>query len=361
MSVCDKNLIVPFGLLTFIICGMGFSSSVSAQHPAQGEQPNHPLAQAQTILIEGVALTERGLQDPRTILQSVTEQLRNAGWSVVSKPDLPHDAVVRVKCEERQTWTGPSKHRRTGSTPTTRLWKGPACHLSYRFNHQTPNWSWEVRTSFEDTREAAKAAGATDIGTFALNSLNTQLQQDEFPLFLAAEWRQTERLLSIYRQSSDQIEQQLTILHLLGGLPSEQALTTLEEALSRPALAPTALLALGQQGEAGIPALVSCLQTSHDSDQQLAAIQGLGTIATQNKNPVLFTQFMALLESEDPRIQTEAVKGLGNLGDRRAVQPLEQLNLKAWTNSSTSPDMKALRDMLSWSLWELNPTAHTGG
>lgn len=360
MSVRDKNLIGSLGLLAFIICGMGLSSPVLGQHPPQEKQPNHPLAQAQTVLIEGVALTERGPQNPETLIQTVTEQLRRAGWTVASQADHPHDAVVRVKCEERQTWTGPSQHRRTGPAPT-RLWKGPACHLSYRYNHQSPNWSWEVRTSFENTREAAKAAGTSDIGAFALNSLNTRLQQDEFPLYLAAEWGQTDRLLSIYRQSSNQIEQQLTILHLLGGLPSDQALATLKEALHHPALAPTALLALGQQGEPGIPALVFFLQSATDPDQQLAAIQGLGTIAAQNKTPVLFTQFMTLLESEDPRIQTEAVKGLGNLGDRRAVQPLEQLNLKAWTNSSTSPDMQALRDMLSWSLWELNPTAHTGG
>ncbi|MDR4493758.1 MAG: HEAT repeat domain-containing protein [Nitrospirales bacterium] len=361
MSVCDKNLIVFFGLLTLIICGMGYSSPVFGQHSAQERQPTHPLAQAQTVLIEGIALTERGLQNPEPLIQTVTKRLHKAGWTVVPQTDQPHDAVVRIKYEERQTWTGPSQHRRTGPAPTTRLWKGPACHLTYRFNHQSPNWSWEVRTSFEGTREAAKATGATDSGAFALNELNAQLQHDDFPLYLAAEWEQTDRLLAIYRESSDQIERQRTILHLLGGLPSDQALTTLEEALSHPTLASTALLALGQQGEAGIPVLVSFLHSSTDPDQQLAAIQGLGTIAAQNKTPILFTQFMTLLESGDPRIQTEAVKGLGNLGDRRAVQSLEQLNLKVWTDSSTSPDMQALRDMLSWSLWELNPTAHTGG
>ncbi len=361
MSVCNKSVIVHLSVSSLMLCGMGFSSPVWGQHLPPAEHPAHPLAQAQTVFVEGVALTERGPHDPANLIQTVTEQLQKAGWTVVSQADQPHDAVVRVKCEERQTWTGPSKHRRTGPSPNTRLWKGPSCHLSYRYNNQTPNWSWEVRTSFEDTREAAKTAEVKDIGAFALNELNTQLRDDEFPLYLAAEWEQTDRLLSIYRKSSDHIEQQRTILHLLGGLPSEQSLTTLEKALNNPELAPTALLALGQQGEPGIPVLVSFLQSSTDPDQQLAAIQGLGIIAAHNKAPVLFTQFMTLLESPDPRIQTEAVKGLGKLGDRRALQSLEQLNLKAWTNASTSPDMQALRDMLSWSLWELNPTPHTGG
>jgi HEAT repeat protein len=107
-----------------------------------------------------------------------------------------------------------------------------------------------------------------------------------------------------------------------------------------------------------IPTLVSYLESTANADHRLAAIQALGVIATQSKAPALFPQFIQLLESNDPKIQTEAVKGLGNLGDRRAIEPLEKLNLKAWTNSSTSPDMQALRKMLSGSLWQLNPATH---
>ena len=323
MSVGHTSVIVRMSVSSLIIlCSIGFSLSASGQQPSPAEQPVHPLAKAQTVLVEAVALTERGPHDPASLIQTVTRQLQQAGWTVVSQADQPHDAVVRVKCEERQTWTGPSKHRRIGPSPNTRLWKGPACHVSYRYNQQTPNWSWEVKTSFEDAREAAQTAGVKDSGTFALNELDTQLRTNEFPLYLAAEWEQTDRLLSIYRDSSGQVDQQRTILQLLGGLPSAQALATLEGALSNPELAPTALMALGQQGESGIPALISFLQSSTDPDQQLAAIQGLGTIAAHNKTPVLFTQFMELLESPDPRIQTEAVQGLGKLGDRRALQSL---------------------------------------
>jgi hypothetical protein len=357
----DYRMITSSILLATLIALLGGPTWLSAQQPAEAPPSLHPLAHAQTVLVEGVALTERGLQDPAPLIQTVAEQLRRVGLTIVSQADQPHDAVVRVKCEERQTWTGPSKYRSTSPSPTTRLWKGPACHLSYRYGQDRPNWSWEVRTAFEDAREAAKAAGATDVGAFAMSALNTQLQQNEFPLFLAAEWGQTDRLLEVYRHSTDQIDRQRTILQLLGDLPSPQSLAVLQEALSHPALASTALLALGQQGEAGIPALSSFLESATDPEQRLAAIQGLGAIATHTKTPALFTQFMALLEAEDPRVQTEAVKGLGNLGDRRAIEPLEKLNLKAWTNASTHPDVQALREMLSWSLWQLNPDAHTGG
>lgn len=59
---------------------------------------------------------------------------------------------------------------------------------------------------------------------------------------------------------------------------------------------------------------------------------------------------MKVLDIEEAKIQTEAVKGLWNLGDRPAIQLLEKLNLKTRTNFSTSPDMMALRKMVSWSL-----------
>ena len=360
MTTPFKNLFVSLGIAAGISCGMGFPFSARAQQPHPMEHPEHPMLKAQVLLVESIVLTERGLQDSSVIMKTVTDKLSEAGFSVVSTPDQPHDAVVRVKCEERQKWIGPSTHRSTSPAPTSRLWKGPACHISYRHGEQSPNWSWEVRTSFEDTKAAAKAAGDSDAGTFALNALNAQLQQADFPLFLAAEWEQADRLLMLFQKSTDNIERQTTILQLLGTLHSDKILKALKEALTNPALTPTALSSLGQQGEMAIPTLDSYLKTTTNSDHRLAAIQALGAIATQCKAPALFTEFIKFLDSEDPKVQTEAVKGLGNLGDRRAIQPLETLNLKAWTNPSTSPDMKALREMLSWSLWQLSSGAHTG-
>lgn len=360
MNIPFNNIFVSVGMVAGIFCGLGFPLSAGAQQPQPVEHLVHPLAAAQVLLVESIALTERGRQDSPAILKTVTDKLSDAGFTVVSSPDQPHDVVVRVKCEERQKWTGPSKHRSISPAPTSRLWKGPACHISYRHRDQSPPWSWEVRTSFEDTRAAAEAAGVSNTGSFALNALNAELQQDDFPLFLAAEWEQVDRLLMLLQKSSDNIERQRTILQLLGTLTSAKAFAALQEALTNPALTSTALLALGEQGEIAIPTLASYLEMNTNSDHRLAAIQALGAIATQSKSPDLFTQFVKLLDTEDPKVQAVAVKGLGNLGDRRAIPPLKKLNLKAWTNPSTSPDMNALREMLNWSLWQLNPDAHTG-
>lgn len=352
---------ILFMLITGFSSTIGISTKVQAQSATPDIQLSHPLATAQVLLVESLALTERGLQDSSAITQTVTAKLEEAGFTVTTDPDQPHDAIVRVKCEERKTWTGPSQYRSTSPALTARLWKGPACLITYRHGEPTHQWNWEIRTKFEDAQTAAQEAQASSVGDFAMKALIAQLQEDEFPLFLAAEWEQVDRLLMILAHSTNNVERQKTVLQLLGPLPSEQAFNALQEALNTPALSATALSALGYQGEKAIPVLSSCLDTIPDGDEKLAAIQALGTIATHSQPPSLFTQFLTLLDSENLKVQTEAVKGLGHLGDRRAIQPLEELNLKAWTNPSTSPDMQALREMLSWSLWQLEPTAHTGG
>ena len=359
MSTLFTPLFVFWQIVGGISCLLGLSSPSWAQQTPLEAHPVHPLITAQVLVVETIALTERGLQDSTAITKTVTDRLADTGFTIVSTPEEPHDAVIRVKCEERQTFTGPSQHRNISPALTSRLWKGPACHISYRYGEQFPPWRWDVHTAFEDTREAAEIAGASDTGTFAMTALNTELQQDDFPLYLVAEWEQADRLLMLFQKSSDNIDRQTTILKLLGTLASDQAFEALKQALTDPALMPTALAALGQQGEKAIPALASFLESSTNPDHKLAAIQALGAIATQSNAPALFTQFMKALDTEEPKIQTEAVKGLGNLGDRRAIEPLEKLNLKTWTNPSTSPDMVALRKMLSWSLWQLSPSAHT--
>ena len=319
------------------------------------------LERVQHVHIEALALTERGLQDSSTLQQVVSERLAQAGFTPVQEINMPHDIIVRVKCEERKTWTGPSKHRKGGHPLSTasRLWKGPACSISYRHQDKTAHWNREVRTSFEEPRQAAKAAGATNAGLYALQALQTQLAQDEFPLYLAAEWRQADRLISLFQQATDQLDRRRLILQLLGPLTSPTVLSTIQKATQDPALTLTAISALGEQGEVAIPTLTRISDTPVNPEQRLTALQALGEIATHSKAPALYDQFVGLLQSKEPRIQTIAVRGLGKLGDQRAILPLETLNLQAWTNPSTHTDIQALREALNWTLWQLNPAAHT--
>ena len=339
---------------------LGMAATLSAEPPAFTHKSAVPLEQVQQVLIETLALTERGLQDSSTLQQVVSERLAQAGFTPVLEVNTPHDIMVRVKCEERKTWTGPSKHRK-GSHPSaaaSRLWKGPACHISYRYQGKSALWSWEVRTSFEDPRQAAKAAGASNAGLYALQELQTQLTRDEFPLYLAAEWGQADRLIHLFEQATDQLDRRRLILQLLGPLTSPATLSTIEEATQNPELALTAITALGDQGEVAIPTLANILNTAESAEKQLRALQALGDIATHSANPRLYELFVQQLQSPDPRMQTIAVRGLGSLGDLRAITPIKTLNLQAWSNPSTHADMQALREALNWSLFQLAPSSH---
>lgn len=359
------NSIFPqsFPFATIILglwVGIGMPVTLSAGSPPVTNSSAVPLEQVQHVFIETLALTERGLQDSAALHQVVSERLAQAGFTPVSDVNTPHDIMVRVKCEERKTWTGPSKHRK-GSHPSasaSRLWKGPACHISYRYQGKPALWSWEVRTSFEEPGKAAKATGATNSGMYALQELQTQLAQDAFPLYLAAEWGQTDRLIHLFQQATDQLDRRRLILQLLGPLTSPTVLTTIQQATQDPALALTAIAALGDQGEVAIPSLVNILDTSASPEQQLAALKALGGIATHSANPRLYDVFIEQLQAQDPRMQTIAVRGLGKLGDLRAITPIETLNLQAWSNLSTDPESQALREALNWSLFQLDPASH---
>jgi len=319
-----------------------------------------PLEQVQHVLVETLALTEKGVQNFPTLQQVVSDRLAQAGFTPVQKVTTPHDIIVRVKCEEQKTWTGPSKHRQGSHTSAaaSRLWKGPACQISYHQQGQPALWNWEVRTSFEDAREAAKAAGATNAGLYALQELQAQLTQDEFPLYLAAEWGQTDRLIHLFQQGTDQLDRRRLLLQLLGPLNSPAAFSTIEEATKNPELAMTAITALGDQGEVAIPTLVNIVNTSKSPEHQLTALKGLGEIAKHSAIPTLYDVFIQQLQSQDPRMQTIAVRGLGSLGDLRALTPIEALNLQAWSNPSTHEDIQALREALNWSLFQLDPASH---
>ena len=341
--------------------GIGMPVIISAASPAVTSAPAVPLEQVQHVLIETLALTEKGVQDSAIFQQVISERLAQAGFTPVHDINTPHDIIVRVKCEERKTRKGPSKHRKGGHPLSTasRLWKGPACHISYRNQGKPALWSWEVRTSFEDPGQAAKAAGVTNSGMYALQELQTQLAQDEFPLYLAAEWGQTDRLIHLFQQATEQPDRRRLILQLLGPLTSPTVLSTIQKATQDPALALTAIAALGDQGEVAIPTLTGILDSPTNPEQHLVAIQALGKIATHSKAPALYDHFIQQLQSKDPRLQSVAVRGLGNLGDQRALPPLETLNLQAWTNPSTHADIQELREALNWSLWQLNPDTHT--
>ena len=64
------------------------------------------LAKIQRLLVEVIAITDQGPADPGALTKTVERRMQVLGYTVVTDPQQPHDAVLRVKCEEHKAWEG---------------------------------------------------------------------------------------------------------------------------------------------------------------------------------------------------------------------------------------------------------------
>ena len=126
-----------FALLLFLPLCLNVSLSESRRVHLTPEQQAQ-LANADSILIRVLALTEKGPADHMPFLKTVTARLQELNYKVITDPAQPHDIEFKVKCEERKTWTGTSPTGGDVDLPDApdRLWKGPACLLTYQLDHR---------------------------------------------------------------------------------------------------------------------------------------------------------------------------------------------------------------------------------
>ena len=118
------------------------------------------LDKIQTLRIEAIALTDKGAVDAASIAELVARRMGELGYTVVGEAGKPHDVVIKVKCEERKTWEGTTASGGDADLPDapSRLWKGPACQMTYLLGNMKVKWQKEVRTEFEDAGQAAQSA-----------------------------------------------------------------------------------------------------------------------------------------------------------------------------------------------------------
>ncbi|UCE63944.1 MAG: HEAT repeat domain-containing protein [Nitrospirota bacterium] len=350
-------------IICFLLVSLTTDQAFSRQRALTPAEKTH-LKNAQNISLETVALTEKGLVDPQEIQHVVTNRFQEIGYTIIKDEEISHDVVVKVKCEERKTRTGPSTYGGDADSLHSPLpgWTGPACQITYGLNGEQFDWRIEVRTDFKDAMEAAKKKEKKNSGEYALTELSIKLKHDDFPLLLTAEWEQADRLINLMQRTEIDQSLKLKIIPLLGSNSDPSVLPTLTQALNDPVLAPQAAIALGQQGEQAEATLVGLLQTAETPELKIAAVKGLGEIATHSAQTRVYTPLVHSLQKPDTEIpvKTEIVRALGKLGDQEAVPVLEKLNHEAWTDPSSSQEMQELREALTWSLWQLNPDAHTG-
>ena len=335
---------------------------VSAERILFNPQQKLQLQQVKKIFIRAVALTEKGLVDPTVIEKAASDRLTATGFTVIATRSEPHDVMLKVKCDERKPWGGVRKSDGEIQQPgaPSRNWKGPACQLSYVFDGQKGPWQYEVRTTFDNAWEAARANGHKDSGQFALQHLGQALRESDFPLDLAAEWKQARLLSSLLTDPKTDKATKLKVLSLAGHMPGDTMLQALQRIRAQADFATPATVALGFMGEPAIPTLMDLL-ADPSVDIQAAAAEALGEIGAHSGNVQILPPLLARMQAPDVhlRVQTEIVRAIGKTPDLRSVEPLQQLALKAWTARSNDPLMQELREAVDWSLWQINPSAHT--
>jgi hypothetical protein len=314
------------------------------------------LARVQTVLVETIALTDKGMIDAAPLAEVATRRMSDLGYTVVTDPTKPHDVALKVKCEQRKTWEGTSTMGSDADLPDSpsRVWKGPACQFNYFLGGTKIKWQKEVRTDFEDAVAEAQKANAGDPGAYAMAELKKRLEQYDFPVLLAAEWGQADHLLKLLDTPGTNELRKLKVISLLGDMLSHEALPRLKEALKDKDLAKQAAVALGNIGKEGIPVLIDILKTSKQPELQAAAAKGLGQVGALHGDPSIIPPLLEMLDAPgiDITVQTEIAWSLGKLPDKRSVEPLFALDRKLQKIRQDPPDplMKKLKEAVFWSI-----------
>ena len=313
------------------------------------------LDKIQTVRIEAIALSDKGAVDAAPIAELVARRMGELGFTVVREAGQPHDAVVKVKCEQRKTWEGTTSAGGDADLPDapSRLWKGPACQMTYLLGDMKVKWQKEVRTEFEDAEQAAQSANAGNPGTYAIDKLRDVLETYEFPLLLVAEWGQPERLLKLLDRSDTPQARKFKIISLLGEMQADEALPKLKEVLKDRDLAKQAIGAMGNLGREGIPLLVDILNTSPQLELQAAAARGLGKLGGMHGDASVVPPLLAKLvdPKTDWSVLTEVAWSLGKIPDKRSIQPLYDLDKKLQTmRDPENVPLKKLKEAVFWSI-----------
>jgi hypothetical protein len=344
-----RALLVASLLLLLDGTALAYRDYFTAEQKAQ-------LAKIQNVLVEAIALTDKGAVDAGPIREVGTRRLQDVGYTVTTDVNQPHDVVFRMKCEQRKTWEGTTTMGSDADLPDSpsRVWKGPACQLNYVLGGTKIKWQKEVRTDFEDAGTAAAAAKADDPGQYAIGKLKGVLEQYDFPVLLTAEWGQADRLLKVLDNPGTNELRKLKVISLLGEMLADEALPRLKEALQDKQLAKQATLAMGNIGKDGIPILIDMLKHSKDPELQAAAAKALGEVGGVHGDNRIIVPLLEMLDAPgiDIRVQTEIAWALGKLPDKRSVEPLFALDRKLQKIRNDPPDplIKKLKEAVFWAI-----------
>ncbi len=357
-----RRLLPPAGLLLGPAATSLWLTPADARREMLAAADKERLQRAERIHLDALALTDKGATDAAGIAAVVTAGLTALGYRVEQGSAQPHDVVVKVKCEEHKTWEGTARSGGDADTPgaSSRLWRGPACQLSYRLDTVRSDWRHEVRVESPEGRDPVATGQAAEEGDSVLARLSERLSQDPFPLLLAAEWGHSARLLTVLEKPGTDAATKARIIQLLGGMGAADAMPALTRSLGDPDLtvANAAAVAIGAIGHRdGIPLLLTVF-TNGRTELHRAAAQGLGRLAPLHPQADIVPALLASLPNAPVPVQTEIVRALATTADQRSYEDLRRLNREIQTRHATdrSPEIQALKGALGTALDQFTNT-----
>jgi len=343
-----------------LLCCLLLTSETWARRESLTDLQKQQLLHIDRILLDVLALTDQGQTDPTPFRNLVAKRLEEFGYSIVSDPSQPYDVVFKVKCEQRKIWEGTTNMGSDADLPDSpsRLWKGPACQLTYLLDGRATGWRKEVRTDFSDAQQAAEAAKADSSSVYAMTKLHERLEDYDFPSLVTAEWGQEERLFKLYDNPTTPSARKVRLIASFGQLFSAKSVPRLLIALkgSDQEIAKAAALALGNIGQKEtIPTLIDTMK-SGTPELRATAAKALGLVGALHGDFTIIDPLLDTLKTDDVAVKTEVAWALGKLPDRRAYDPLFALqnSLAHIHGNEMDPKVAKLKEAVNWSIKQID-------
>jgi hypothetical protein len=331
-----------------------------ARREALTPEQKSKLEQVNRVLIDVIALSDHGPVDKTELADVTARRLKEFNYEIVTDPAQAHDVEFKVKCELHKTWEGTTNMGSDADLPDSpsRVWKGPACQLSYLLDGKKMGWRKEIRTEFADPQAAAQAAGAADPTVYTMSKLKERLENYEFPALITAEWGQEERLFKVYDDPNTPPARKVKLVNLFGYLFSVKAVPRLLEALkgSDIELAKASALALGNIGQKDtIPILIDTMK-SGNPELRASAAKALGILGALHGDFSIIDPLLDNLKTEDVTVKTEVAWALGKLPDRKAYEPLFTLQKSLYQvrENDSDPKLVKLKEAVNWSIKQID-------
>jgi len=350
-----KQVIVWSVVLVILLAATSWARRESFTSEQKAE-----LEKVDRVLVEVIALSDKGSIDPGALSDVVIKRMKELSYTVATDPAQAHDVVFKVKCEQRKTWEGTTNMGSDADQPDSpaRVWKGPACQLSYLLDGKKMGWRKEVRTEFVDAQQAADAAKAGDATVYAMSKLRERLEDYDFPALLTAEWGQEDRLFKLYDDPATPPARKVKLIGLFGHLFSTKAVPRLLAGLNGDdmEIAKASALALGNIGQKDtIPTLVQTMKYGRPELRPSAA-KALGVLGALHGDFTIVDPLLETLKTDDVVLKTEVVWALGKLPDRRAHEPLLALQKSLYQvrENDADPKLVKLKEAVNWSIKQID-------